>query len=115
MNTKFDAQKLLIEIEVTEDDLLDADRLRKLIESPEWKIMQNGYAHIRELIIESIKNVTTSEASAKMTAFRGCVLKGFDECIRMPETIIRQAEVLKKKRSIALEEENHDAPDEPEQ
>lgn len=106
MKIKFDKDKLLVRIDIENDiDLLDAEKIKRLLASDEWKTLAIAFLHVRESILEGIKNVLNTEANFRNAALKAAVLKGFDQAVGMAEEIVVKADLERVVRLQNLERE----------
>lgn len=110
MKLSFNKETLDFKVEIESDqDVIDADRIGRLMAHEDWKILAMAFAMIHKSILEGIKHVTASEAQARMAQIKAAVLKGYDNATDLPELIVSKATIFKAKRQAALllEEEEH--------
>ena len=80
-------------LELDEKDIHDADKIRIIMETEAWNILEGYWFLARQSIIEKLKNVSVSKNEAEMAVIRCSILKGFDECLKIPSNVVERARV----------------------
>ena len=110
MEVAFDPKTGLPRLTLSKEDIEDARRIKRTMDSSGWKVLSKYLEVARESIIDAGKDGIRTRGKKDLSPEKWAVLKGFDEARHLPNRIIARADEFLKSE-VRQEDKNEDPND----
>ena len=89
-----------------EKDLHDAREIELMMKSKGWQILEDYWTFGRETIMDAGMDGIRTKSKRELSDMKWAILKGFTECMKIPERIVQRADQFKKDDEVKEEDDD---------